>query len=69
MEEDVNAQSDEEAETFPQEMTVAMPVCNIREGAGGELVVGLIGEGEIVTVLGKEEGKDGQMWYLLDKFE
>lgn len=67
MEEDVNAQSDEEAETFPQEMTVAMPVCNIREGAGGELVVGLIGEGEIVTVLGKEEGKDGQMWYLLDK--
>lgn len=67
MEEDADAGTDEEAETFPQEMTVAMPVCKIREGAGGELVVGLIGEGEIVTVLGKEEGKDGQMWYLLDK--
>lgn len=67
MEEDMNAGIDEEAETFPQEMTVAMPVCKIREGTGGELVVGLIGEGETVTVLGKEEGKDGQMWYLLDK--
>lgn len=67
MEEDVNTQTDEAAKTFPQEMTVAMPVCRIREGAGGELVVGLIGEGETVTVLGKKEGKDGQMWYLLDK--
>lgn len=68
MEEDVNTQTDEEAETFPQEMTVAMPVCKIREGAGEEFqVVGLIGEGEIVTVLGKKEGINGQMWYLLDK--
>ncbi|MDE5939432.1 MAG: M56 family metallopeptidase [Lachnospiraceae bacterium] len=67
MEEDVNAEADEEAEAFPQEMTVAMPVCKLREGAGGEMVVGLIGEGETVTVLGKEEGEDGQMWYLLDR--
>lgn len=68
MEEDVNAETDEEAETFPQEMTVAMPVCKLREGTGEAFqVVGLIGEGEIVTVLGKEEGNDGQMWYLLDR--
>lgn len=57
-----------ETETFPQEMVVAMPVCRIREGAGEAFqVVDLIAEGETVTVLGKEEGKDGQMWYLLDK--
>lgn len=68
MEEDVNTQTDEAAETFPQEMTVAMPVCRIREGAGeGELVVGLIGEGETVIVLDKTEEKNGQIWYLLDK--
>lgn len=66
MEED--AEADEESEVFPQEMAVTKPVCRIREGAGeGELVVGLIGEGETVTVLGKEEGNDGQLWYLLDK--
>ena len=68
MEEDVNAETDEEAEVFPQEMTVAMPVCKLREGAGEAFqVVGLIGEGETVIVLGKEEGNDGQMWYLLDR--
>lgn len=68
MEEDVNTQTDEAAETFPKEMTVAMPVCRIREGAGeGELVVGLIGEGETVIVLDKTEEKNGQIWYLLDK--
>lgn len=68
MEEDVNTQTDEMAETFPQEMTVAMPVCRIREGAGeGELVVSLIGEGETVIVLDKTEEKNGQIWYLLDK--
>lgn len=68
MEEDVNTQTDEAAETFPQEMTVAMPVCKLREGAGEAFqVVGLIGEGESVTVLAKEEGNDGQMWYLLDR--
>lgn len=26
-----------------------------------------MGEGEIVTVLGTEDGNDGQKWYLLDK--
>ena len=68
MEEDVNTETDEAVEMFPQEMVVTKPVCRIREGAGeGELVVGLIGEGETVTVLGKEEGNDGQLWYLLDK--
>lgn len=68
LEEDADAGTDEEATTFPQKRTVAMPVCKLREGAGEAFqAVGLIGEGEIVTVLGKEEGKDGQMWYLLDK--
>lgn len=68
MEEDVNTQTDEAAETFPQEMVVTKPVCRIREGAGeGELVVSLIGEGETVIVLDKTEEKNGQIWYLLDK--
>ena len=53
---------------FPRKMTVIMPVCNIREGAGAEYkVVGLLGEGEIVTALGKKEDADGRMWYLLDQ--
>lgn len=53
---------------FPRKMTVAMPVCRIREGVGADsLVVGLLGEGETVTVLGKKEDADGRMWYLLDQ--
>ncbi len=53
---------------FPKKMTVAMPVCRIREGVGADsLVVGLLGEGETVTVLGKKEDADGRMWYLLDQ--
>ena len=53
---------------FPCEMTVAMPVCRIREDVGADsLVVGLLGEGETVTVLGKKEDADGRMWYLLDQ--
>lgn len=56
------------AEMFPQEMIVAMHACRIRDGAGEAFqVVDLIPEGETVTVLGKKGGKDGQMWYLLDK--
>lgn len=54
--------------TYPQEMIVSMPVCRIREGAGEEFqVIGLLGEGEVVTVLEKKEGTDGRMWYLLDQ--
>lgn len=53
---------------FPREMTVVMPVCRIREGVGADsLVVGLLGEGDTVTVLGKKEDADGRMWYLLDQ--
>lgn len=53
---------------FPREMTVVMPVCRIREDVGADsLVVGLLGEGETVTVLGKKEDADGRMWYLLDQ--
>ncbi len=53
---------------FPREMTAVMPVCRIREGAGAEhKVVGLLAEGENVTVLGKKEDTDGQIWYLLDQ--
>lgn len=53
---------------FPRKMTVAMPVCRIREGVGADsLVVALLGEGETVTVLGKKEDADGRMWYLLDQ--
>lgn len=74
MGEDVNLTADK-AETkaeadaeFPRKMTVCMPVCRIREGAGEEFqVVGLLGEGETVNVLGKKEAADGQMWYLLDR--
>lgn len=58
----------EDAMTFPREMVVTMPVCKVREGAGEAYkTVGLIGEGEQVTVLGKRKGSGGQMWYLLDK--
>lgn len=65
---DTQDQSVQEEEAFPQEMVVNMLVCNIRDGAGEEFrVVGLIGEGERVTVLGKKEGDDGRMWYLLDR--
>ncbi|MDE6406605.1 MAG: hypothetical protein K2M20_13250 [Lachnospiraceae bacterium] len=59
---------EEETEEFPRELVVKMLVCNVREGAGEAYkVVGLVGEGESVTVLGKKVGKDGQMWYLLDQ--
>lgn len=62
------AEADEqENEVFPRKMVVSMPVCRIRAGAGEDSpVVGLLGEGETVTVLGKKEG-GGRMWYLLDK--
>lgn len=57
-----------EDEGFPREMVVNMPVCRIRAGAGEEFpVVGMIGEGEKVTVLGKKEGSGGILWYLLDQ--
>lgn len=55
-------------EGFPCEMVVTKPVCNVREGAGEEFkVVCMLAEGEIVNVLGKKEGSDGRMWYLLVK--
>lgn len=61
-------EDEQENEDFPREMVVSMPVCRIREGAGEEFqVIGLLGEGEVVTVLGKKEGIDGRMWYLLDQ--
>ncbi len=68
-EKDSEAEADElENEDFPRKMIVSMPVCRIREGAGEEFpVIGLLGEGENVTVLGKKEGIDGRMWYLLDQ--
>lgn len=63
-----NEADGENAVVFPQEMTVCMPACYIREGAGAEFqAVGLLGEGEIVTVLGRKEDTGGQMWYLLDQ--
>ena len=61
-------EADASDKEFPREMTVVMPVCRIREDAGADsLVVGLLGEGETVTVLGKKEDTDGQIWYLLDQ--
>lgn len=64
----VTETDEQENEDFPREMTVSMPVCRIREGAGEEFqVIGLLGEGEVVTVLGKKEGADGRLWYLLDQ--
>lgn len=61
-------EADASDKEFPREMTVVMPVCRIREGAEEDsLVVGLLGEGEAVTVLGKKEDTDGQIWYLLDQ--
>ncbi|MCX4341718.1 MAG: M56 family metallopeptidase [Lachnospiraceae bacterium] len=74
-EEDSEAEADEEAaetgvgvteadeqenEDFPREMVVSLPVCRIREGAGEAFqVIGLSGEGEVVTVLEKKEAMDG----------
>lgn len=64
----VTEADEQENEDFPREMTVSMPVCRIREGAGEEFqVIGLLGEGEVVTVLEKKEGADGRLWYLLDQ--
>lgn len=49
-------------------MVVKNRVCKIREGAGVEYsVVGLAAEGEKLTVLGSEEGSNGQLWYRLDR--
>lgn len=67
-EEEDNEADEQENEIFPREMTVNMPVCRIRAGAGEAFpVVNLVGEGERVTVLGKSEGSDGRLWYLLDQ--
>lgn len=64
----VTEEDEQENEDFPREMVVSMPVCRIREGAGEAFqVIGLLGEGEVVTVLGKKEGSDGRLWYLLDQ--
>ncbi len=64
----VTAADEQENGVFPREMVVNMPVCRIRAGAGEEFqVVGMIGEGERVTVLEKKEGTGGEMWYLLDQ--
>jgi len=67
-EEEDSEVDEQENEIFPREMTVNMPVCRIRAGAGEAFpVVNLVGEGERVTVLGKREGSDGRLWYLLDQ--
>lgn len=58
----------ESEEAFPRTMIVKDRVCKIRDGAGVEFkVVGLVAEGEELTVLGAEEGSNGQLWYRLDK--
>lgn len=55
-------------EAFPRTMVVKNHVCKIRDGAGVEFkVVGLVAEGEELTVLGSEEDSNGQLWYRLDK--
>lgn len=55
-------------EDFPRMMIVKDHVCKIRDGAGVEFkVVGLVAEGEELTVLGSEEDSNGQLWYRLDK--
>lgn len=61
--------TDEEVrKEFPRTMVVKNRVCKIREGAGVEYsVVGLAAEGEKLTVLGSEEGSNGQLWYRLDR--
>lgn len=62
------AADEADAELYPRLMTVNMPACNIREGAGEAYkVVGMVGEGEQVVALGEKTGEGGQMWYLLDK--
>lgn len=59
---------EQEAEEFPREMVIAKPVCNLREGAGVEFkVVCMLGEGEIVNILGKKEDSDGRLWYFAEK--
>lgn len=64
----VTGMDQRENEDFPREMTVNMPVCRIRAGAGEEFpVVDLIGEGEKVTIIGKKKGSGGVLWYLLDQ--
>lgn len=55
-------------EDFPRTMIVKDHVCKIRDGAGVKFkVVGLVAEGEELTVLGSEEDSNGQLWYRLDK--
>lgn len=59
---------DKNVEAFPQTMVVKQHVCNVREGAGVEFkVVGLVAEGEKLTVLGSERGSNGQLWYCIDR--
>lgn len=61
-------EGDMSEEAFPRTMVVKNRVCKIREGAGVEFkVVGLVAEGEELTVLGVEEESNGQLWYRLDK--
>lgn len=58
----------ESEEDFPRTMIVKDRVCKIRDGAGVEFkVVGLVAEGEELTVLGSEEDSNGQLWYRLDQ--
>ncbi len=55
-------------EDFPRTMIVKDRVCRIRDGAGVEFkVVGLVAEGEELTVLGSKEDSNGQLWYRLDQ--
>lgn len=55
-------------EDFPRTMIVKDHVCKIRDGAGVEFkVVGLVAEGEELTVLGSKEDSNGQLWYRLDQ--
>lgn len=59
---------DKNVEAFPQTMVVKQHVCKIREGAGVEFkAVGLVAEGEKLTVLGSEIGSNGQLWYCIDR--
>ncbi|MDE6845211.1 MAG: SH3 domain-containing protein [Lachnospiraceae bacterium] len=52
---------------YPQTMHVVVAACKVRAGAGHEFdIVGVLPQGETVTVLGIAEDDEHYTWYKID---
>ena len=67
-EDQISSDAQEQLQEFPRLVYVGAHVSRIRAGAGEEFdVVGLLAEGEELTILEAAEGEDDQTWYRIDK--